>query len=108
MNRALAEAPANGDRRQLIALLGRAEYAANQPGAAARLIEAMDDASTTTERGELALQALKALIMAEPDRSQAAIQLLDRAIVDLGRTESQLSMRLEAQRLAATRLKLAT
>ena len=108
LRRALTEPPADGDRQQLLTLLGRAEYAAHSPGAAARLIEAMDGAPTSTERGELALQASKALIMAEPNRSQAAIQILDQAIVDLGRPESQLSMRLEAQLLAAAGLKLAT
>ena len=46
--------------------------------------------------------------MAEPDRSQAAIELLDRAIAELDRPDSQLSMRLEAQLLAAAGLKLST
>ena len=61
------------------------------------------------ERGELALQAAKALIMAEPDRSEDAVKILDRpAIGDLGAPDSQLSMRLEAQVLAAAGLKLST
>ena len=108
LHRALAEAPADGDRGSVLALLGRAEYLADQPGASGHLVEAMTVAPSVVERGELALEAAKALIMAEPDRSQAAIELLDRAITELDKPDSQLSMRLEAQLLAAAGLKLST
>jgi DNA-binding CsgD family transcriptional regulator len=108
LTRALVEKPASADRHRLVGLLGRAEYLAHQPGASAHLMEAMDGALTATDRGELALQAAKAMIMAEPDRSEAAIALLDRVIGDLGEADSQLSMRLEAQLLAAAGLKLST
>jgi DNA-binding CsgD family transcriptional regulator len=108
LTRALAGAPADGDRRKLVALLGQSEYLAYQPGASAHLMEAMDSASTAVDRGELALQAAKAMIMRDPDRSEAATDLLDRAISELGDPSSQLSMRLEAQLLAGARLKLST
>ena len=106
--RALAEPPATRDRQPLLALLGRSEYLAHQPGAATRLLEAMAGARTPPERGELALQAAKALIMGEPDRSEDAVTILDRAIAGLGERDSQLSMRLQAQLLAAAALKLST
>ena len=108
LKRALAEAPAGDDRQKVLALLGRSEYLAYQPGASAHLIEAMDATSTAVERGELALQAAQAMIMRDPDRSEAAIELLDRAIGELAEPDSQLSMRLEAQLLAAGGLKLST
>lgn len=106
--RALAEPPPSRERQQLLAMLGRSQYLAHQPGAADHLIEAMDVTRTATERGELALEAAKALIMAEPDRSEEATQLLDRTIAELGDRDSALSMRLEAQLLAAAGLKLST
>jgi DNA-binding CsgD family transcriptional regulator len=92
----------------VVALLGWAQYLANQPGAGAHLIEATETASSAVDRGELALQAAKAMIMQDPDRSEAAIQVLDRSIRELADHNSPLSMRLEAQLLAAGGLKLAT
>ena len=83
LTRALAEAPVDGDRHTLLALLGRSEYLASHPGASAHLVEAMDTASSPEDRGELALQAAKAMIMLDPDRSEAAIQLLDQTINEL-------------------------
>ena len=108
LSRALAERLPPSDQRQLVAALGRAEFLANQPQASAHLVQAMGSAPTANERGELALHAAKALIMAEPDRSEDAIEILDRAIGDLATHDSQLSMRLEAQVLAAAALKLST
>ena len=108
LKRALAEAPGREHRQKVLALLGRSEYLAYQPGASAHLIEAMNATSTAVERGELALQAAQAMIMRDPDRSEAAIELLDRAIGELAEPDSQLSMRLEAQLLAAGGLKLST
>jgi DNA-binding CsgD family transcriptional regulator/RecA/RadA recombinase len=108
MTRALAEAPADDDRQELVALLGRSEYLAYQPGASAHLLEAMEAASAPAGRGELALQAARAMIMRDPDRSEAAVRLLDRAIDDLAEPGSQLSRRLEAQLLAGAGLKLST
>ena len=108
LKRALADAPAGDDRQRVVALLGRSEYLAYQPGASAHLIEAMDATSTAVDRAELALQAAKAMIMRDPDRSEAAIELLDRAIGDLAAPDSHLSMRLEAQLLAGAGLKLST
>jgi DNA-binding CsgD family transcriptional regulator len=108
LTRAIAAAPAGNDRYHLLALLGRSEYLAYQPGASAHLIAAQDEAVTMTARGELALQAAKAMIMQDPDRSEAAIELLDRTIGELAEPASQLSMRLEAHMLAAAGLKLST
>jgi DNA-binding CsgD family transcriptional regulator len=106
--RALAEAGAGSDRQKLLALLGHSEYLAYQPGASSHLLDAMEAASTAIDRGELALQAAKAMIMLDPDRSEAAIQVLARAIGGLGDPNSPLSMRLEAQLLAGGGLKLST
>ena len=108
LTRALAEAPVDGDRHTLLALLGRSEYLASHPGASAHLVEAMETASSPGDRGELALQAAKAMIMLDPDRSEAAVQLLDQTITELPEPSSQLSTRLEAQLLAAAGLKLST
>jgi DNA-binding CsgD family transcriptional regulator len=108
LTRALADAPAGEDRQKLAALLGRAEYLAYHPGASDHLVEAMDAASTPVDRGELALQAAKAMIMQDPDRSVIAVQVLDRAIRELADAHSPLSMRLEAQLLAGGGLKLST
>jgi DNA-binding CsgD family transcriptional regulator len=108
LTRALAEAPAADDRQTVVALLGRSEYLAYQAGASGHLIEAMEAASTAADRGELALQAAKAMIMRDPDRSEAAIELLDRAIDELAEPDSQLSMRLEAHLLGGAGLKLST
>ncbi len=108
LTRALAEAPVDGDRHTLLARLGRSEYLALHPGASAHLVEAMDAASSPEDRGELALQAAKAMIMVDPDRSEAAIQLLDQTMNELPERSSQLSMLLEAQLLAAAGLKLST
>jgi len=108
LSRAIAESSASNEREQLLALLGRAEYLAHRPGAAAHLVEAMAMAPTAARRGELALQAAQAMIMYEPDGSQAAIEVLGRALKALGAPDSQLSMRLEAHLLAAAGLKLST
>ena len=108
LKRALDEAPAGDDRQRVLALLGRSEYLAYQSGASAHLIEAMDAASNAEQRAELALQAARAMIMRDPDRSEAAIELLDRAIGELAEPDSPLSMRLEAQLLAGAGLKLST
>ena len=108
LTRALAEPPADAHLQKLVALLGRSEYLAFQPGASAHLVEAMDATSRAIERADLALQAAKAMIMTDPDGPEAAVQLLDRAIRDLAEPGSQLSMRLEAQLLAAAGLKLST
>ena len=108
LTRALVEAPPGDDRQKLVALLGRTEYLAYQPGASAHLIEAMETASSGADRGELALQAAKAMIMQDPDRSEAAIGVLDRAIGERADPGSPLSMRLEAQLLGAGGLKLST
>ena len=106
--RALAEGSAGEGREKLVALLGRAEYLAFQPGASMHLFEAMEATSSAADRAELALQAAKAMIMYDPDGSEAAIQVLDHAIGELADPGSQLSMRLEAQLLAAGGLKLST
>ena len=108
LTRAVIELPAGSERGRLMGLLGRAEHLAHEPGASAHLIDAMGTAQTAAARGELALHAAKALIMDEPEGSEAAIHLLDRTITDLGQPESQLSMRLEAHLLAASGLKLST
>jgi DNA-binding CsgD family transcriptional regulator len=108
LTRAVAESPAGSDVHELLAMLGRSEYLAYQRGASAHLIEAMNGAVTVAERGQLALQAASAMITRDPDRSEAATQLLDRMIAELAQPSSQLSMRLEAQLLAAAGLKLST
>ena len=108
LNQALSDKPARRDAYRLVGLLGQAEYLAHQPGASGHLIEAMNSAPTAEDRGQLALQAAKALILSEPDRSEEAITLLDRMIGDLADAESALSKRLEAQLLAAAGLKLST
>jgi DNA-binding CsgD family transcriptional regulator len=108
LTRALGDNPARRDAYRLVGLLGQAKYLAHQPGASAHLIEAMNSAPTAADRAELALQAAKALIMSEPDGSEDAVALLDRTIGDLADAESALSMRLEAQLLAAAGLKLST
>lgn len=108
LRRALAEASGGKDRDEVVASLGRAEYLAFQPGASTHLIEAMETAATAADRGELALHAAKAMIMQDPDRSEAAIHLLERAIGEIADPDSQLSMRLEAQLLAGGALKLST
>ena len=46
----------------------------------------MDAASSPEDRGELALHAAKAMIMLDPDRSEAAVQLLDQTINELPRS----------------------
>lgn len=108
LERALAEPPASGDRVGVVASLGRCEYLAHQPGGAGHLLEAMGSAVTVRARAEFALQAAQALMVAEPDASEAAIEILDRAIGELADPHSQLSMRLEARLLAAAGLKLST
>ena len=105
LTRALAEPPADRERQKLLALLGRSEYLAYQRGASAHLVEAMDAAPTAIDRGKLALQAAKAMIMTDPDRSETAIQLLDQAIEQAG-PRSQLSMRHKAKKQTAARVKL--
>ena len=47
-------------------------------------------------------------MVTEPDSSEAAIEILDRAISELAEPHSPLSMRLEARLLAAAGLKLST
>ena len=108
LERALAEPPASENRHDLIASLGRCEYLAHQPGGAGHLLEAMGTAVSVRGRAELALQAAQALLVAEPDSSEAAIEILDQAIIELAEPDSSLSMRLEARLLAAAGLKLST
>jgi len=108
LERALAEPPRSGDRHDVVSSLGHCEYLAHQPGSADHLLEAMGSAVSVRARGELALQAAQALLVAEPDASEAAIEILDRAISELAEPHSPLSMRLEARLLAAAGLKLST
>ena len=107
MNRALAQAPADHDRGSVLALLGRAEYLAHQPGASVHLIEAMTVAPSVVERGELALEAARALIMAEPDRPRLRSSCSTR---DRRARQARLATvhAPEAQLLAAAGLKLST
>ena len=109
LRRALAEPPAPAARQRVLAQLGWAEYLAHdRRGAVEHLVDALRLADSADERASLALRASRALMIAGEDRSEEAVDVLDRAIPDIPKAKSQVRMRLEAQLVCAAGLKLST
>jgi DNA-binding CsgD family transcriptional regulator len=109
LRRALAEPPSDDARGRTLAALGWAEYLAHErQSAVEHLTAATGLATTEEERATLALQTGRVLVIAGVDRSEEAVDILDRAIPEIPRTESQTRMRLEAELIAAAGLKLST
>ena len=109
LRRALAEPPPRAARQRVLSELGWAEYLAHErQGAVEHLTDAMRLAHTADDRATLALRASMVLVIAGDDRSEEAVGILDRAILDIAQAESQARMRLEAELVAAAGLKLST
>ena len=109
LRRALAEPPGPGDRQRLLAQLGWAEYLAHDRDAAvAHLVEASRTSSATVDTATLALRTSRVLVIAGVDRSTDAVEILDRAIVQIPAAQSEVRMRLEAELVVAAGLKLST
>jgi DNA-binding CsgD family transcriptional regulator len=93
----------------VIAELGWAEFLSHdRRGAVEHLVHALRVADSADERAMLALRVSRVLVIAGADRSEEAVAILDRAIPHTPPSESQVRMRLEAQLVCASGLKLST
>jgi DNA-binding CsgD family transcriptional regulator len=109
LRRALAEPPPPKVRQRLLAQLGWAEYLAHERRPAIEhLTDALRLAETADDRATLALRASMVLVIAGEDRSEEAVDIVDRAIPETPRADSPVRMRLEAELVAAAGLKLST
>jgi DNA-binding CsgD family transcriptional regulator len=93
--RALAEPPETAERAPLLLSLGGAEWSAGQPDAIAHLEQALavagnDHRTLVRASGQLG----RAYYVT--DRSDLAVEVLERAVAAVGETDSRLAVRLEA------------
>jgi DNA-binding CsgD family transcriptional regulator len=95
VRRALAEPPATGERAMLLFLLGTAEWRAGQPDAIAHLEQAL--AAAGEDFGAL-IGASSVLVPAYyvTDRTERAVEVLERARAAVGDTDTWLALTAEA------------
>jgi DNA-binding NarL/FixJ family response regulator len=101
LRRAREELSPNGDDAGLLRELGSAEASAGDPQATEHLERALELETAPRLRAETAL-ALGS-VLTRSGRSREAVTVLDRAIHELGASESELRLRLEAEAIAAAR-----
>jgi DNA-binding CsgD family transcriptional regulator len=104
--RALNEPPAAQERGHVLGELGVAEFLSNRPTAADHLGQALECTADPILRA-FAARGL-ALTMHLRDEHSAAIAVLERALSDLGDTDPDLSMRIEAQLIFVTGQSIST
>ena len=91
LRRVLSEPPAPGERAAVLLSLGMAEWRASQPGAVARLEQALGEAGE--DRGTfVAACSLLALAYAVSDRADRAVEVLERATAVVGETDAALAL----------------
>jgi DNA-binding CsgD family transcriptional regulator len=106
LERALKEGPTREAIPQIVFELGHAERLAGIPGAIEHLEETIVSTPAVRVRAEAARELALALVFS--DRWGDAVDVLERAIADLGDADVSLSQSLEAQLLAAGALHLST
>ena len=102
LERALAEPPAEWQRVGVLRLLGRAEVSQHQPRAAEHLRGALALAADLRERVEIARELAVPLL--HSGHAQEAVAVLERSAEDLGETDRELSLELEADLINAGRV----
>ncbi len=102
LDRALAEPPAEWQRAGVLRLLGRAEVSQHQPRAAEHLRAALALATDLRERVEIARELAVPLL--HSGHAQEAVAVLERSAEELGDTDRELSLELEADLINAGRV----
>jgi DNA-binding CsgD family transcriptional regulator len=95
MDRALAEPPPAAQRADVLREAARAEASAGSDAACAHLEEALGLVSDARERGEIALEVAEAY--AALFRWVDAVDVIERALEDLGEADEALAARLEGE-----------
>jgi DNA-binding CsgD family transcriptional regulator len=95
LNRALAERPPAAQRTTLLRRAAQVEVSAGREAALAHLQEAMELAADARERAEIALEIAEAY--AALFRWIDSVDVIKRALADLGASDEGLSARLEAE-----------
>ena len=93
--RALAEPPAEVERTAFFLLLGIAEWRAGQPDAIAHLEQALATAGDD-HRGLVRASGWLAQAYYVSDRTESAVEVLERALAAIGHADSALALPLEA------------
>ena len=106
LRRALAEPPPDAERAAVLAELGLAAARAGEPSAADRLREALELEPDPRERAALAL--VLGRVLAIPGDMRSALEVLERAIDELGEDDRELSLRLESEAITFSRYAPAT
>ena len=106
LRRALAEPPADAERAAVLAELGLAAARAGELSAADRLREALELEPDPRKRATLAL--VLGRVLAIPGDMTGALQVLERAIGELGEDDRELSLRLESEAITFSRYAPAT
>jgi tetratricopeptide (TPR) repeat protein len=97
LNRALAERPPGAPRTTLLRQVAQTEVAAGREAALAHLQEALELAADARERAEIALEIAEA--HAALFRWVDAVDIIERALAELGASDEGLSARLEAEQV---------
>jgi tetratricopeptide (TPR) repeat protein len=95
LRRALAEPPSSAERVAVLREAGRAEALAGSDLACARFEEALSLAANPPERGEIALELAEA--HADLFRWVDAVDVIQRALAELGEADQELAARLEGE-----------
>ena len=106
LRRALAEPPPDGPRAAVLAELGLAGARAGDPSAPEHLRAALELQPEPRERAELAL--VLGRVLAIPGDMGGALDVLERAIAELGEDDSELRFRLESEAITFSRYASAT
>jgi DNA-binding CsgD family transcriptional regulator len=104
LERALAEPPAEWQRVGVLRLLGQAEVSQHRPRAEAHLRAALAAAADVRERVEIARELAVPLL--HSGHVQQAVAVLERSAHELGDTDRELSLELEADLVNAGRMHL--
>jgi DNA-binding CsgD family transcriptional regulator len=105
LRRALDEPPADEERAELLCDLGRWEHALlDYERAEARLLEALDAPGGAAAHARAAIWLSRSAIIS--GRAEAAARALDAILDQLGRTDGELALELEAEAVTLTRLEL--
>lgn len=102
LERALAEPPAASQRAGVLRLLGRTEVSQHRPQAAEHLRAALADAGDVRERAQIAREL--AVPLTHSGHVRQAVAVLERSAAEVGDTDRELRLELEADLVAAGRL----
>ncbi len=102
LERALAEPPADWQRARVLRLLGRAEVSQHEPRGEEHLRAALAAAADVRERVQIARELAVPLL--HSGHVQQAVAVLERSADELGDTDRELSLELEADLVGAGRV----